>query len=113
MRQKQHQGKAGNVSLLKPPCRSELPHGQFEKCIQSHNPFLRCVWRNQVQCGEAVQGLLVLRGGRGPVSWAGAYYGARAQLVAGTWPRHLAPIKSRTSVSALSFSQGAVKVRQG
>ena len=112
MGQKQHQGEAGNASLLKPPNRSELPHGQFEKCIQSRHPLLRCVQRNEVQCGEAAQGLLVLRGDHGPVRRAGSHYGARAQLVAGTWPRHLAPIKSRTSVSAL-FSLGAVKVRRG
>ena len=54
--QKQHHGEAGNVSLLKPPNRSELPHGQFEKCIQSRNPFFQVctekpgpVWRSSAR----------------------------------------------------------------
>ena len=39
MGQKQHQGEGRSVSLLKPPRRSEFPHGQFKKCSQTRNPF--------------------------------------------------------------------------
>lgn len=59
-----------------------------KSAARARTPFLRCARRNQAQCGGAARGLLVLRGGYGPVRWAGSYYAAEARLVVGTWPRH-------------------------